>query len=366
MTEKPVPLFVDLDTTLTLADVTVETMLAYAKSGIVPLLRLLCWLTRGRAFAKAMVARAMPVDPATLPWRQSVLDAIAKAREEGRPVILASASHHRNISRVAKHLDIFDAIIASSAKSHAKGKGKLTRILAMTNGGPFDYIGDAAADIPIWNAAREGFSVGYCPPGVTRLGVAPPSQWRSLLKAMRPQQWATNILIFLPLGLADTPVKAGPLGRAALAALLFSLVSSGVYLANDIFDIDADRALEIMHERPLAAGLISVPFASAISGLLMGLPIVAGYWALGGKFAAALAAYLVLALAYSRRLKAAKSLGVVTLAGLHMIRIFAGALTVGVTVSAWLLAFSVFLSLCLASLKYFTKGGDAKVPERRL
>ena len=365
MTEKPVPLFVDLDTTLTLADVTVETMLANAKSGIAPLLRLLCWLTRGRAFAKAMVAWVMPVDPATLPWRQSVLDAIAKARAEGRPVILASASHYRNIIRVAKYLGIFDAFIASSAKSHAKGKGKLTRILAMTNGGPFDYIGDAAADIPIWNAAREGFSVGYCPPGVTRLGVAPPSKWRSLLTAMRPHQWAANILIFVPLVFAGLLVEPDPLGRAALAALLFSLVSSGVYLADDIFDIDADRALEIMHERPLAAGLISVPFASAISGLLMGLPIVAGYWALGGKFAAALAAYLVLALAYSRWLNAVMPLGVVTLAGLHMIRIFAGAVAVGVTVSAWLLAFSVFLSLCLASLKHSTKGGDAKVPERR-
>ena len=84
------------------------------------------------------------------------------------------------------------------------------------------------------------------------------------------------------------------------------------------------------------------------------------------KFAALLSAYLVLALTYSRWLNAAMSLGVVTLAGLYMIRIFAGAVAVGVTVSAWLLAFSVFLSLCLASLKHSTKGGDAKVPERRL
>lgn len=366
MIEKPVPLFVDLDTTLTLADVTVETMFAYAKSGLLPIFRLICWLTRGRAFAKAMVARVMPVDPATLPWRQSVLDAIAKARSEGRPVILASASHHRNITRVAKHLGIFDAIIASSAKNNAKGKGKLTRILAMTNGGPFDYIGDAGADIPIWNAAREGITVGYCPEGVIRLGEAPPSKWRALARAMRPHQWAKNALIFVPLGTAGLLTDPTAVGRAALAALLFSLVASGVYLVNDTFDIEADRAHPTKHKRPLAAGLISVPFALGIAPLLMSLPILAGYFVLSASFATVLTAYLVLTTAYSMRLKAVMTLDVITLACLYTIRIFAGAVAVGVIVSFWLLAFSVFLFLSLAYLKRYTELANAKTPERLL
>lgn len=366
MAEKPVPLFVDLDTTLTLADVTVETMFAYAKSGIIPLLRLLCWLTRGRAFAKAMVARVMPVEPATLPWRQTVLDAIATARAAGRPVILASASHHRNITRVARHLGIFDAIIASSAKTNAKGKGKLIRILAMTNGGPFDYIGDAAADVPLWNAAREGISVGYCPSGVTRLGDAPPSKWRSLAKAMRPHQWAKNALIFVPLATAGLLTDYTALGRAALATLLFSLVASGVYLVNDAFDIEADRSHATKHKRPLAAGLISLPFGLGMAALLMTLPILAGCGALGSNFAAVLAAYLLLTTAYSMRLKAVMTLDVITLACLYTIRIFAGAVAVGVVVSFWLLAFSVFLFLSLAYLKRYTELANAKQPERLL
>jgi 4-hydroxybenzoate polyprenyltransferase len=366
MSAKPVPLFVDLDATLTVADVTVETMFAYATSGLRPLLQLICWLTRGRAFAKAMVARRMPVDPATLPWKQATIDAIKAARAHGRPVILASASHKRNITRVARHLGLFDAIIASTAKDNAKGKGKLTRILAMTNGGPFDYIGDAPADIPIWSAAREGISVGYCPPGVTRLGDAPKSKLRALAKAMRPHQWAKNALIFVPLGTAGLLTNVAALGRAGLALLLFSLVASGVYLINDTFDIESDRKHATKHTRPLAAGTITVPFALGVALLLISLPIVAGWWALGGHFATVLTGYLVLTSAYSVRLKAVMTLDVITLACLYTIRIFAGAVAVSVTVSFWLLAFSVFLFLSLAYLKRYTELASAKNPEKLL
>ncbi len=166
----PVPLFVDLDDTLATTDVTVGTMRAHALQGPMAALRTLFWLVKGKSVAKAMVARALPVNPANLSWKPEVIAAINTARAEGRPVILASASHWRHVNRVAKHLGIFDGVIASSAKSSAKGRGKLVRILAMTSGGPFDYIGDARADIPIWAAARNALSVGYCPPNVIKLG----------------------------------------------------------------------------------------------------------------------------------------------------------------------------------------------------
>ncbi len=366
MSAKPVPLFVDLDATLTVADVTVETMFAYAKTGLMPFLRLILWLTRGRAFAKAMVARRVPVDPETLPWKQETIAAIKAARAQGRPVILASASHKRNITRVARHLGLFDGIIASTAKGNAKGKGKLTRILAWTQGGPFDYIGDAPADIPIWNAAREGISVGYCPPGVTRLGTPPKPKWRALLKAMRPHQWAKNALIFVPLGTAGMLTNVAALGRAGLALLLFSLVASGVYLINDTFDIEADRIHATKHTRPLAAGTLTVPFALAVALLLISVPVAIGWWALGGAFAAVLSGYLVLTSAYSMRMKAVMTLDVITLACLYTIRIFAGAVAIHVVVSFWLLAFSVFLFLSLAYLKRYTELAAAKSRDKLL
>lgn len=170
VTDAPVPLFVDLDDTLATTDVTVGTMRTYALQGPKAALRTLIWLTSGKSVAKAMVARVLPIDPSNLFWNPEVIAAIHTARAEGRLVILASASHWRHVNRVAAHLGIFDGVIASSAKSSAKGLGKLVRILAMTNGGPFDYIGDARADIPIWTAARKAFSVGYCPSNVIKLG----------------------------------------------------------------------------------------------------------------------------------------------------------------------------------------------------
>ncbi len=242
----------------------------------------------------------------------------------------------------------------------------MTRILAMTGGGPFDYIGDASADIPIWKAARQGISVGYCPAGVTRLGDAPKPKLRALAKAMRPHQWAKNALIFVPLGTAGLLTDVASLGRAGLAMLLFSLVASGVYLINDTFDIESDRAHATKHTRPLAAGTITVPFALAVAMLLISVPIAIGWWALGGRFAAVLASYLVLTSAYSMRLKAVMTLDVITLACLYTIRIFAGAVAVGVMVSFWLLAFSVFLFLSLAYLKRYTELAAAKNREKLL
>jgi hypothetical protein len=74
-----IPLIVDLDGTLTQADVSLEAFVRYAKGGFLNFLRLLVWILRGRSFAKAMVARALPLDTTKLPLRESVV-ALIEAR----------------------------------------------------------------------------------------------------------------------------------------------------------------------------------------------------------------------------------------------------------------------------------------------
>lgn len=358
------PLYVDLDRTLTPADVTLEGFIAFARRGIWPALLLGWWLLRGRAFAKAMVARACPVDPARLPYRPEVLALIAAARAEGRRVVLASGSHHRQVRRIARHLGLFDAAIGSARRVNLKGGRKLGWI-RRDAGGAFDYLGDARADLPLWRAAAGAYSVDHAPAGVTRIAPAP-APARALLKAMRPHQWAKNALVFVPLATSGLWSDAGLLLRAALAFALFSLAASGVYLINDLLDIAADRAHRTKRHRPLASGALAIPHALAAAALLLVAAPLAAWALLGARFALVLTGYLLLTQAYSLRLKAVVTLDVIVLACLYTLRIFAGAVAIAVPVSHWLLTFAIFLFLSLAYLKRYTELAQPSADPERL
>ncbi len=352
-----IPLIVDLDGSLTPADVSLEAFVRFAKQSIGNFVMLLFWLLRGRSVAKAMVARTMPLDPVGLPLHENVVAVIIAARKSGRPVILASASHQRNISRIVAHHTLFDAGWGTTARLNLKGKRKLERILAFTQNKPFDYIGDSKADIPIWKAARLGYTLGHLPglDNVERISADCPSRCRAIVKTLRPHQWAKNALVFVPVATAGLLFDLGAIGKAAWAALFFSMVASAIYQINDMLDIDADRAHSKKRTRPLAAGTISIPFAFGLSSLLLLIPLIACVFVLGPLFAVVLGGYVGLTTAYSFRLKAVMTLDVITLACLYTIRIVAGAVAVSVTLSFWLLLFSIFFFLSLGYLKRYTE-----------
>lgn len=361
-----VPLVVDLDGTLTPADVSVEGLMAVARRGVLQFLMVLRWLLTGRAGVKTRTARHAPLDAAALPYRPEVLALIDTARAEGRPVILASASHRRNIARVARHLGLFDATLATSNRANLKGRAKLAALGDMLGDQPFDYVGDSRADRVLWAAARKGYTVGQAAPGVERLTAPGKPRWRVLLKALRPHQWAKNALIFVPVLTADRLFDPASLLAASIAFVLMSLIASGVYLLNDALDVDADRAHPTKRHRPIAAGTLSIPLALALCGLFTAGSLAAALGLLGWKPAAALAAYLILTTGYSFRLKAAMTADVIALACLYTVRIWIGALAIGVSLSFWLLLFSVFFFLSLAYLKRYTELSAAIDPKKLL
>jgi 4-hydroxybenzoate polyprenyltransferase len=350
------PLYVDLDRTLISADVSLENWLNFAKRGIGPALLLCWWLLRGRAFAKSMVARRVPLDPATLPYREEVLEIVRAARAEGRRVVLASGSHQRHVTRVARHLGLFDAAVGTTGRRNLKGRAKLAWIDGDARG-PFDYVGDSRADRPIWSAAQEGLTVGHDPrQGHVRSVICRRIPLgRMILKAMRPHQWAKNVLIGVPLATSGLWSEPWAILQSALAFLLFSLAASGVYLINDLLDIEADRAHRVKFSRPIASGALSIPVAIGLGLALLALPLAVAALTLGLAFTAVLGTYLVVTTAYSLRLKQAMTLDVIVLACLYTVRIFAGGVAAGVPVSSWLLTFAVFFFLSLAYLKRYTE-----------
>lgn len=364
-----VPLFVDVDGTLTRADISLESFVRIGRSGVVALAVLLLWLVAGRAIAKTMAARRDRIDPARLPYRQEVLDLIETARVDGRPVILASASHWRHIRRIADHLGLSAPIIATRGRANLKGRAKLAAIRERIGPGtPFDYVGDSRADNFLWREARRSWSVGYVPPrsAVKRLGDTRTGFARSVIKAMRPHQWAKNALVIVPAFTSGQFVKPAVLLMAVAAALLMSLIASSIYLLNDLLDMDSDRAHRTKWKRPLAHGDLAIPAALGLSVMLATIGLVGG-WLLGGPtLTFSLLAYMAITTAYSFRLKAVMVGDAIVLASLYTIRLWIGGVAIGVSLSFWLQLFSVFLFLSLAYLKRYVEMRDAIEPDRLL
>jgi 4-hydroxybenzoate polyprenyltransferase len=163
-----------------------------------------------------------------------------------------------------------------------------------------------------------------------------------VLRSLRLHQWAKNLIVFIPL-LASHQIFEGPkLLHAILAFIAFSLCASGIYLLNDLIDLEADRHHVTKCRRPFASGKLPLQFGLALFPLLLlGAALVATQ--LPTAFAAVLGLYLVLTTAYSWRLKRVPLLDVYVLAGLYTLRLIAGHAVTGVAYSAWLLIFSMRL-----------------------
>lgn len=169
----------------------------------------------------------------------------------------------------------------------------------------------------------------------------------ALIKTMRPRQWTKNAFVFFALvfdkQLFHLPALLHTLGGFAL----FCLISSVVYIVNDIADIETDRQHPRKKERPLPSGKLSVSAAwAAAAGLtLVCLPLA--YW-LAPAFAAVLAAYLLMNLAYSRWLKHIPIVDVFVIAAGFVLRVEAGVALITVErFSPWLYVVTTLGSLYL-------------------
>ena len=156
-----VPLVVDLDGTLIDGD-TLHLSLARLvreRPWMAPVLPFVVFA--GRAQFKEFVSDRVSLDPAALPYRSDVLAFVKQERAGNRRVVLATAAHRRIADGVARHLGLFDSVIATDGRHNAKGVGKLASIRAHLGEREFDYVGDSLADVPVFRAARLSYLV--CP-----------------------------------------------------------------------------------------------------------------------------------------------------------------------------------------------------------
>ena len=323
--------------------------------------RLPFWLGRGRLGLKRKMTEAATdaAPPPLLPLQPEVVALVARSRAAGRRTELVTAADQGLVDRHADLGRLFDAVVGSGADGNLKGEAK-TALLRERHPDGFAYVGNSAADLPVWRAAAERFGVNLAPSvrraaekdGLALVELAPPAPLLpALVRAARPHQWLKNLLILVPLLLVATTASLATAAEFVAAFLLLSLLTSGTYLANDLLDLEADRRHPRKRFRPIASGDLPIPVAAAAAALLILGALAGSALLLGPPFLAVALAYLVLTLAYSFRLKQVVILDVMVIAALFVLRVLGGMVLLGQPPSPWLLMFSAFFFLSLALMK---------------
>ena len=173
---------------------------------------------------------------------------------------------------------------------------------------------------------------------------------KAILRLLRPQQWVKNVFLIAPLIFSKHLFNPDYLLTTVLALVVFSLVSSSVYIINDIADREADRQHPIKKNRPIASGQISIPQAVVTFLVILAAVVLAGR-NLDLKFQLVVLIYFVLNLSYSFGLKRVILVDVFVIAAGYMLRVLAGAYAIAVLISPWLVLCTLFVSVFLAISK---------------
>ncbi len=187
--------------------------------------------------------------------------------------------------------------------------------------------------------------------------LAPPKNLATgLIKAIRPRQWVKNVLVLA------APLAAGQLRfdnaevwrNAGIAFVAFCLAASAIYLINDALDVEADRNHPTKRYRPIAAGVVPVGLAYALSLVFAAASIGVALLA-NGQTAAVIAVYLVIQLAYCVGLKHQAVLDICIVSSGFLLRAIAGGAATGIDLSKWFLLVMAFGSLFMAAGKRYAE-----------
>ena len=233
----------------------------------------------------------------------------------------------------------------------------------------FDYIGNERRDLAVWREAR--LSIGVDLPASLRRelfmmdenvrlldgpGGRPSDYWR----ALRPQRWIKNLLVFAPL-LAVRETRAESYLEGVLLFMALSICVSGTYLLNDLLDLPRDRRHGSKRFRPLAAGKVPLLPAACAGMALVLAGLSMAFW-LTAATGFCILAYLLVTFAYSLLLKRKTFVDVIALALFDAIRVISGGIVVSIALSPWFMGFFLLLFLSLAIFKRQSELHDLHQP----
>ena len=169
-------------------------------------------------------------------------------------------------------------------------------------------------------------------------------------RLLRFAQWLKNAFLFAPLIFSKHLFESAYIWREALAFVGFCLISSIVYIINDIVDHEADKLHPIKKNRPIASGVVNP--AEAVIIIIILFALLSGLVQfINLHFWCAVALYGFLNLAYSLWLKQVVLVDVFVIAAGFMLRVLAGVFAIEVVISSWLVLCTLFVSVFLAISK---------------
>lgn len=172
---------------------------------------------------------------------------------------------------------------------------------------------------------------------------------KEYIRLLRPKHYLKNVLVLLPLFFSGRFFEGALLLKAAAGFAAFCLLSSLIYIVNDVRDVESDRCHPTKCRRPIASGAVSVPSAYAIAAVLAVLTAAIG---VVSDFTAGawicMAAYLAVNLLYSFGMKNIPILDIALLVSGFLLRVLLGSAVTGIVISNWLYLTVVSISFYLA------------------
>lgn len=358
----PLPLVVDLDGTFLRVDTLYELFVLGLFVQPFRTLWSLFKLRDGIAAFKRRLSEIVQLDVETLPVHEELLAYIKQEAAAGREIHLATAAEHGVAAAVAARFPVFRSFHGTD-QDNLKGPRKAERLKAVFPGG-FAYAGDSRADLPVWQSANAAIVVSANPSlrsAVESAGIPVertfskksrrPGAW---LRALRPHQWAKNIIVLVPVFLGWKEVTSAALATTLAMLTLLCIVASLTYLVNDMADLAADRRHWSKRRRPFASGAIPVRDGLLVVGIGLPTACLLGLWISPGA-TVFLVSYVLVTLGYSFGWKRILLLDAFIIALLFTLRILIGIAAAELAPSAWLLTFSMFFFFSLALAKRHTE-----------
>ncbi|MEL7013797.1 MAG: UbiA family prenyltransferase, partial [Pseudomonadota bacterium] len=350
-------LVVDLDGTLIRSDALYECFWLALSRTWRTLPRTVSWLTGGRAALKQKLAALANLDAEFLPYNEDVLNYIRDWRANGGRTLLLTAADQSIADGVAEFTQLFDEALGSDGSTNLKGDAKARLLQERFSDVGYVYMGDSSADLPVWDGAIKAIAVNPSSSIEKQVQDMPVEseimhsdrEPRAYLRALRPHQWLKNILLFLPM-IGAHAFDLVTFLNAIVAFCAFSLISSSGYVFNDLMDMRADRAHPRKSARPFAAGEIPIMHGTVMVPLLLFGGLALGALVNWQTFGI-IAVYFVFTTIYSLHIKSRAIADICMLGILYTLRIIAGGLATGLSLSVWLLGVSMLFFFAVAAVK---------------
>jgi decaprenyl-phosphate phosphoribosyltransferase len=178
----------------------------------------------------------------------------------------------------------------------------------------------------------------------------------ALVRAVRPRQWVKNVLVIAAPAAAGQVFARTTVIGVLVAFAAFCLAASGIYLVNDVRDVEEDRQHPTKRRRPIAAGELSVPVALAAAAVLLAasiaLPLLVSST---GELWMVIAVYVAVQLAYCLWLKHQPVIDLTVVSSGFLLRAVAGGVAAGLQLSQWFLLVTAFGSLFMVAGKRYSE-----------